>query len=272
MLLERCDLLAANPFAGHQAIWPLLQTALASLQQPCSTLLRWRRAGSRRCRLFGFCATQVGLFAVLALSTKARAAGNIERGAQASRNCVACHSFAAGRHMTGPNLAGIWGTKAGSIAGFGRYSDALKASDIVWKQDSLDAGLRSLSTFIPGNTMPFGGIPDPAVRADLIAYLQAVSSGKVSVPDRGPPDLKSAEAFRQVVAIRYYADAYPVTTGDGKNTTWWELNLRFNTDGGPNGPEPGKTVIVGNGMQGDRAAIVFSRPEEISSLVRRECL
>jgi cytochrome c len=233
-----------------------MPTALRGLEMPTHDFFR---------------ALLVGLFAIATLEMQAHAAGNVERGAQASRNCVACHSFAAGRQLTGPSLAGIWGKKAGRVDGFGRYSEALKASDVVWEHDTLDAWLRSPSAFIPGNTMPFGGIPDPAVRADLIAYLQAVSSGKVSVPDRGPPDLKRAEVFRQVVAIRYCADAYRVTTGDGKNTTWWEFNLRFKTDGGPNGPESGKPVIVGNGMQGDRAAIVFSRPEEISSLVRREC-
>ena len=47
--------------------------------------------------------------------------------------------------------------------------------------------------------------------------------------------------------------------------------LRFKTDGSANGPSAGKPVMVGTGMQGDRAAVVFSRPEEISTFIRREC-
>ena len=90
-------------------------------------------------------------------------------------------------------------------------------------------------------------------------------------PDRGLPDLKQADADSQVRAIRYCGDAYRVTTGDGKTHTFWEFNLRFKTDGSADGPAAGKPVILGNGMQGDRAAIVFSRPEEISAFLKREC-
>ena len=43
------------------------------------------------------------------------------------------------------------------------------------------------------------------------------------------------------------------------------------TDGSSEGPPAGKPVLVGSGMQGDRAAVVFSRPEEISGFIRRDC-
>jgi len=33
----------------------------------------------------------------------------------------------------------------------------------------------------------------------------------------------------------------------------------------------GKPIIVGSGMQGDRAAVIFSRPEEMSAFIHREC-
>lgn len=41
--------------------------------------------------------------------------------------------------------------------------------------------------------------------------------------------------------------------------------------GAADGPPATKPVIVGNGMHGDRAAVVFSRPEEITLFVRRQC-
>ncbi|RST51849.1 c-type cytochrome [Variovorax sp. MHTC-1] len=198
-------------------------------------------------------------------------AGDVERGARASRACMACHSFAPGRHMTGPSLAGLWNSRAGTAAGFGRYSEALKRSEIVWNEKTLDAWLRNPAAMIPNNTMLFAGIPDRGTRDDLLAYLQAVSEGRVPAPDRGLPNLKRVDASREVAAIRYCGDAYRVVTGDGKSRVWWEFNLRFKTDGSPDGPSAGKPVIVASGMQGDRAAVVFSRPEEISAFIRKEC-
>lgn len=212
-----------------------------------------------------------GLAGGVPVAAPAQAAGDVERGARASRACMACHSFAPGRHMTGPSLAGVWGRKAGSAEGFGRYSEALKRSGTVWDERNLDAWLRSPSALIPGNAMVFAGIAEPRTRADLLAYLRAVPEGRAVPPDQGPPNLKRVEAPRQVSAIRYCGDAYRVVTGDRRTHTFWEFNLRFKTDGSPSGPPAGKPVIVGTGMQGDRAAVVFSRPEEIAAFVRREC-
>ncbi len=212
-----------------------------------------------------------GMLACLALGTTAHAAGDIERGAAASRNCLACHSFAPGQHMTGPSLAGLWGRRAGTATGFARYSEALTKSGILWDGRSLDAWLRNPAALVPGNTMSFRGIADAGTRADLLAYLQAVSAGRVPAPGPRLPDLKLAEAARVVTAVRYCGDTYRVTTGDGHTRLWWEFNLRFKTDGGKHGPAADKPVLVGNGMQGDRGAIVFSRPEEISAFVKRAC-
>lgn len=199
------------------------------------------------------------------------AEGDPMRGAQAARACMACHSFTPDRQMTGPSLSGVWGRKAGTAPGFTRYSDALAHSGVVWDERHLDAWLENPQALVPGNAMAFKGIADAGTRSDVLAYLKAVSTGRVAPPDRGLPDLKTADADSQVRAIRYCGDAYRVTTGDGKTHTFWEFNLRFKTDGSADGPAAGKPVILGNGMQGDRAAVVFSRPEEISAFLRREC-
>jgi hypothetical protein len=37
------------------------------------------------------------------------------------------------------------------------------------------------------------------------------------------------------------------------------------------GPEPGKPVIVGAGMMGDRASVVFASPQEISPFIAPGC-
>lgn len=208
----------------------------------------------------------------LLVAASAHAAGDIERGARAARACMACHSFAPERHLTGPSLAKVWGRKAGSVPGFGRYSESLKRSAPVWNEQNLDAWVANPATMVPGNTMLFDGIADAGTRADLLAYLRAVSEGRAAPPpERRLPNLKHADAARQVTAIHHCGDAYRVVTADRKTKTWWEFNLRFKTDSSPDGPAAGKPVIVGTGMQGDRAAVVFSRPDEISAFIRREC-
>jgi cytochrome c len=212
-----------------------------------------------------------GIAGAFAFGASSHAAGDIERGAQAARACMVCHSFAPGHHLTGPSLAGVWGRKAGTADGFGRYSDALKRAGNVWDEQNLDAWLKNPSAMVPGNAMVFDGIADPRTRAGLLAYLRAVSEDRVSVPYQGLPNLKRVDAAEQVTAIRYCGDAYRVVTGDRKTHTFWEFNLRFKTDGSADGPPAGKPVVVGTGMQGDRAAVVFSRPEEISAFIRREC-
>src|SRR6266568_3402965 len=64
-------------------------------------------------------------------STLAFGMGDSGRGARAFQACMACHSTKAGEHMTGPSLANIWQHKAGTIAGFHRYSEAMKHVELV---------------------------------------------------------------------------------------------------------------------------------------------
>ena len=207
----------------------------------------------------------------LVFSASALAESDLARGAQAARACMACHSFAPGRHMTGPSLAGVLGRKAGTADGFARYSDALKQSGLVWDKRNLDAWLKNPAALVSGNAMTFPGIADARTRADLVAYIEAVSTGRVKVPDRGLPNLKESDAASRVTSIRFCGDTYRLTTADRKAHVFWEFNLRFKTDGSAAGPAAGQPVLIGTGMQGDRAAVVFARPEEISAFIQRRC-
>jgi cytochrome c len=84
--------------------------------------------------------------------------------------CGVCHSPLPGKNMVGPSLFGLMERKSGSIEGF-RYSAANKSADITWNTETLDKYLTAPREVIPGTTMTYAGLKDPAKRADLIAFL-----------------------------------------------------------------------------------------------------
>lgn len=214
---------------------------------------------------------KLGCSSVLLMTLAAHAAGDPKRGAQVYRQCMACHSVAAGEQMTGPSLAHIWNRKAGSVEGFLRYSDPMKRADVVWNEATLDKWLANPEKFLPGTTMTFPGLKEGQARQDVVAYLKAVSEGKAREARGNKLDLRKAPPEGQVTAIRHCGDTYTVDTADGKSQKIWEFNLRFKTDSSKLGPTPGKPVVVGAGMQGDRASIVFATPKEISESIKQAC-
>jgi cytochrome c len=221
----------------------------------------------------------VAAISMLTLAPAAFAA-DAQEGAKLFRACAACHSLAPGRHMTGPSLAGIWERKAGTAEGFPRYSEALKSSGVTWNAEALDAWLADPRAFIPNNRMTFSGIRDAKARADLIAYLRAASSGQAEAPGGGMtggmmsgevPSLKEMTPDQQVTAIRYCGDTYSVTTANGETQQFWERNLRFKTDSSADGPPKGTPALLGAGMMGDRASVIFADPAEISAFIQARC-
>jgi len=209
---------------------------------------------------------------VLSATHGAHAQGDAQRGAKLFPQCAACHTFEPGRNLTGPSLADLFGRKAGTVSSFLRYSDALKRSGVVWDEKSLDAWLKDPGKLIPGNDMTFPGIKDDKVRRDLIAFLKTADTTP-GMQRMGPrmPNLKKAKPETIVKTIRHCGDTYFVTTGDGKTEKVWEFNLRFKSDTSDSGPNPGKPVLLGAGMQGDRAAVVFSSPSEFGGFIQQRC-
>lgn len=90
--------------------------------------------------------------------------------------CVGCHALADGAtHRIGPDLAGIVNHPIAKSEGFS-YSAALAEHSGRWTEENLDRFLADPQAFAPGNTMQFSGLPNPADRAELIAYLKGTRS------------------------------------------------------------------------------------------------
>lgn len=86
--------------------------------------------------------------------------------------CAYCHSSTpGGMHKVGPNLYDVFGRKAASAPGYD-YSTALRESDLVWDEATLEAFLRSPSSVVPGSRMVNATV-DPARRAAVIEYLKS---------------------------------------------------------------------------------------------------
>jgi cytochrome c len=233
--------------------------------------------------------TQLVLFVSFAVTPALAQSGDPQRGQQDFRACAPCHSLEPDRNMTGPSLANLWARKAGSLPSFERYSDALKSSGIIWDDRSLNAWLTNPQEMVPGNDMPFEGIKEPSVRADLLAFLKEAT--KPGTPAQtaqnrmngmgdmkggmmgggGDRNLKNPTPNEQVKAITYCHDTYRVTTADGKTRAFWERNLRLKTDSSKDGPQSGAPALVPAGMMGDRADVIFAAPEEISKMIEARC-
>jgi cytochrome c len=84
------------------------------------------------------------------------------------KRCTGCHAMDADRE--GPRLAGVYGRKAGSVAGF-NYSAGLKNSGITWTDATLERWLSDPDLVVKDNNMDFR-VPKAEERRDLIAFLK----------------------------------------------------------------------------------------------------
>ena len=130
----------------------------------------------RKALSIGVCAA-----ALVALSGSAFAAGDAAKGKAAFAKCGICHQVGPGaKTLVGPELNGIVGRKAASVADFAAYSAGMKKlgeSGFVWTEENMDKWIADPKAMIPDSMMSlaFPGIPDANERADIIAYLKTLS-------------------------------------------------------------------------------------------------
>jgi cytochrome c2 len=101
---------------------------------------------------------------------QAQITGDAEAGAEIyAAQCKGCHTVS-----IAPTLRGVADRPIASVAGFGGYSDALKAKAVqTWTAQNLEAFLAAPAAFAPGTRMVMS-VSDPQARADVIAYIRAL--------------------------------------------------------------------------------------------------
>jgi cytochrome c len=126
---------------------------------------RWRT-------MFRLAAAAAALSVLSAAS--ASASGDVAKGEKVFAKCKICHDAASTQNKIGPGLKGVFGRKAGTLAGY-TYSNAMKSSGIVWNEDKLKAFVANPKTLVPATKMAFVGLKKHDEIEDLIAYLKTAT-------------------------------------------------------------------------------------------------
>lgn len=120
------------------------------------------------------------LFVLTILSTSllagtARAEGDVLKGEQISKKCMACHTVIDTTNKVGPHLVGVVGRKVATIEGFS-YSDSMKvfaSTGAVWDEATLDSYLENSKALVSKTKMAFAGIKKEEERVNLMAFLKS---------------------------------------------------------------------------------------------------
>ena len=109
------------------------------------------------------------------------AAATIAEGADLFRRCATCHRLDPEARALGPHLFGVVGRPIAGVAGYG-YSEALAEKGGAWDFRSLSGYLAEPRSWAPGTSKTFPGLPDPAERAAILVYLNAIGPDPAPIP------------------------------------------------------------------------------------------
>ena len=109
-------------------------------------------------------------------------------GKRAYQKCYSCHALEPGKNdLGGPTLHAVVGRKiAAEPFDYSRAMRAFAVANPVWTRDLIDRFAADPEELVPGTTMLFHGIDDPAERAALLDYLER-TSGQTNASERSLP-------------------------------------------------------------------------------------
>ena len=114
--------------------------------------------------------------AIVATLPTAYQRADLDNGQSKLALCKSCHTIKQGEDSgVGPNLWGVFGRRAGSLAGFS-YSSGMKALGVTWDADHINTWITKPSAMVPGTKMTYAGMENPKDRIDVIAYLKTVTT------------------------------------------------------------------------------------------------
>ena len=128
---------------------------------------------------------------LLLLAGSPALAADADRGQQIYKKCANCHAIgkdAERLKRIGPHLNGLFGRRAGIIAGY-KYSKAMRrasADGLVWTTAALDIYIENPKNLVSRTRMNFPGLESEAERADLLAYLRRFSDNPRDIPEAEP--------------------------------------------------------------------------------------
>jgi cytochrome c2 len=113
---------------------------------------------------------------MLVITLPTAAIADAGRGERVFQRCAACHSVAGSdTKLPGPNLRGVIGRRAGTLAGFEFSSamvDAGKSENVMWDRKTLDKYLADPDDVVPGTAMRLNFQLTPDERGDVIDFLE----------------------------------------------------------------------------------------------------
>ena len=118
---------------------------------------------------------------LLLAATPSAWAQDAAAGEKTFATCRACHQVGdTAKNAVGPVLNGLFGRKAGSVAGYS-YSSANKDSGLTWDEATFSEYIKDPKAKIPGTKMIYPGLKDEQKIKDLMAYLHRFDKAPVSL-------------------------------------------------------------------------------------------
>ena len=128
-------------------------------------------------------------------------AGDLAKGEKTYIKCKICHTVEKDVSKIGPSLYGVYGRKSGTLASFLNYSDAMKAADIVWSDETIREFLKAPRTYVANTKMLFMGIRNDEEIDDLLAYLRSVTGAEASANDSETSDVNTITEDKAVGTV-----------------------------------------------------------------------